>query len=52
MPMNPSSTGTARPETRFVCGTGSDGLFLESRAMAAVETAKVRVRERKYIVRN
>lgn len=49
MPIDPSSTGTARSETRFVRSTESDGLFAESRAMAAAETAKDR--DRKYIVR-
>lgn len=47
VPIDPSSTGTARPETRFVCGTG---LLPELRATAAAETAKTR--DMIYIVRD
>lgn len=52
VPIEPSSsTGSTRTEARFVCCTGSDGVFIVSRiTAAAAETAKVR--DRKYIVRN
>ena len=48
--IDPSSTGTARPETRFVWSTRSDRLFVESRATAAADIAKAR--DRKCILRN
>lgn len=48
--IDPSSTGSAWLETKFVCSTESGGVLVVSMITAAAETA--RVRDRKYIVRN